>query len=1505
MDHIQDSVRVIVENAYKNSCNADDLFRTAERLTKLKNKQRTVHSFLDICHLPVVNRTISEKNLVTEWLNMIIALISHSNYSIGHMLYHRSKRYADKIMFQEIRSGKVYKHTYGKIWNTLVQIASVFHQIEQQSKASLCMGILTPNCLQGSLIDLAALAFHFRVVPIPANAANDDINFIIEHSGITHLFIDPELRKNLILKKSLPLTELQGEAWNTFLRSGEKINPVIVLKRVGKFNMDDLATIMYSSGTTGEPKGITFTQANLTIKRFARALALPDIGPNDIFLSYLPLYHTFGRFLEMQGSIFWGATYTFAENSSFEALLNNFVLVQPTVFISVPKRWVQIYETIRAELVNQNDSTESVQAAIKKFTGGHLQWGLSAAGYLDPDIFQFFQQHNIHLLSGYGMTEATGGITMTPVSNYIPDSVGKALPGIELKLNEERELLIRGPYVSKFYFGRTLTPIKTDGWFHTGDIFQEKNGHYFIEDRKKEIYKNAAGQTITPQKIENMLQEFDAVQSAFLVGDHLNYNTVLIFPNPEYIRSNFPDQNAKKIRNAIATLIQTVNGFLAPFEQMINFAIISRNFSAEFDELTPKGTYKRKNIFRNWKNVIEPMYAIKQNNLEHGDKKIIIPNWLLKELKIVFQDITWDGNYLTIDRLNKKCRCQWQGNILTLGNFDYNPVNDQLNLETLVQDPRLWLGNQEFVDFIGDLLFRVINFTQSTIQIVNKKAEQFHVSETTHQISGSLLVDLHNGTHKILLADVSGLDLFYKTLQNKQVSLQQIAIDILMQFINSAELEIGRQIFLFLIPYLQDDQLLNCFRTLFIRYQQQNKIHLFNISSSKYSTQHLEVFLKEIHTANILAEDSESYIKQLMELTFEITQKQLSHYRYLRYELMRIQLFSKRSNLTQKSAELLNTLDQRLKSMLRGGGKQLPNAKYSAGHSWKNMVEFDPVIHEHEKKYIQEIFETLPIVKESIFISTNYKLVHLENIQAKGIWVTPIVSQLGIKQYRILINLRDGDAYNFVLYNLDEISDSDFLRICQWQIVQSDGLVFKGLINNYLTGYLNQKIIISEYVTSANIYSYLKDHIHEINNPRLRDRWDMRWLHFGWSAMQRYIDSWTIVDFKYAVQTPSLKNVNVSEYENDSNVRLTHILFQKETQTKLEVIFELYKNLILETEKEFTGLNHLISWEIIFTSILQSIGKSRGLIILNDFIREIGTETKFDLNRSRIEDFISEVEKYGYLSKAFIFACLRYERWLELNPKATNQTKITIMRDLSDDYHLQSVIKKHPQMRIRYFLMTCFKDENTNITKTLYDLSSQLYHQIIAPNELETRIHELTDDPSCSESNKYFLARLIYEHIDPAKYAELITHSAGKKILDLAVQIKNKDGKIFTIRPPLKPKEIAQFHDLLLTNNFFPYFREEHKFLIIVNENNQLAGGVYWKMTNEKSAYINQLAIHEKYQRSGLGKSLILELMHRITKLNVTQLSAEMTHIEFFQKLGFQKDASFPGLVKELNLNKA
>ena len=434
-------------------------------------------------------------------------------------------------------------------------INHILFEIESENKI---VAFLLENSLEMVMLDLACLTSGIVNAMIPANSVSEHISYILNQTKAPILFADDEkqLAKIRSIKKETPFLKtvvmLKGNASEDWVISFEEFIAMASdhnIKTDVQIKPDSLATLMYTSGTTGEPKGIMFSHTNIVYKRFCRAMAIPDISDADRYLAFLPLYHTFGRWLEMTGAIFWGAEYCFMENPSVETMIENMRLVKPTIFISIPKKWIQLYEYITTRIDVEVDDDEKIKRSEEN-NRGKLKWGLSAAGYLPSGFFRFLQRNGVQLMSGFGMTEATGGITMTPPGQYRDNSLGKALPGIEIKLGDDGELLVRGPYVMHGYYDQTKEETFIDAWFATGDVMRmDTDGFIEIIDRKKEIYKNIKGETIAPQRIENLFRDFEIVKQVFLVGDHRPFNTVLILPDLESDSTPLINMESSKDRN--------------------------------------------------------------------------------------------------------------------------------------------------------------------------------------------------------------------------------------------------------------------------------------------------------------------------------------------------------------------------------------------------------------------------------------------------------------------------------------------------------------------------------------------------------------------------------------------------------------------------------------------------------------------------------------------------------------------------------------------------------------------------------------------------------------------------------------------------------------------------------------------------------------------------------------------------------------------------------------------
>tara|TARA_B100000131_G_scaffold58390_1_gene53783 strand:+ start:3383 stop:7999 length:4617 start_codon:yes stop_codon:yes gene_type:complete len=1517
-----------IEKTFGHQPDATELLKKAFDILESDSDQKTIHDFLELGHLPIINNEIFNSKNVDEWFDIIHKLIIKSKLTVGHLINQRARYYDNKICFKVINGNNIENYSYKEIWHKIIQIGQALSYIESKNDNDIVVGIFTENSLRGALIDLSCLSFHFPVVPIPVTTTAEHFDFIINNSEITHLFIGGNsvqgiLRDSKIDQSSLVIYHLDdhsdaiihADQWESFISKSIEYDEINVLKRINDCDMKDISTVMYTSGTTDDPKGIVFTQENIISKRFARALALPSFCSNDIFLCFLPLYHTFGRYFELLGSIFWGATYAFAESPYFKSLLKDFQISKPSIFISVPKRWIQLMDHANSISLT-DDNNDKNNNGISSITGGNLKFGLSAAGYLDPDVFHFFQDNNINLMSGYGMTESTGGITMTPPDDYQPDSVGRPLPGIDTKIAEDGELLIRGSYVSSYYFSKTNNSTLKNGWFHTGDIFKEKNGHLYIIDRKKEIYKNTRGQTISPQKIENMFQDFDGISSAFLVGDGLEFNTLLIYPDYDTLPIEFSKENISSIREYYSSLVQSVNSFLTPYERVINFAIIKRSFIND-EELTQKGTYKRKIIIKNFDAIISPMYQKNYVTLSYNEFQIYIPNWLLREKGVSRNDIYWDGSILSIRNNKNNIKIQWSDNSLIIGDFTYNTNDNIIDLQSILICPELWLGNNSFTDFIGKSVFRIARFEQTNsikLQFPFNNKESSESVKNIDDFEGAVdLYELHKSTDKLYNGDLKAFAVYNRLFRSNHEELKRIAFNILLSFREHDNISLRLRAIETILPELSGELFYELLFDTFKKYNDEKSKDKFSINIQLLNDEHFKAILSQLgkyrKDLNTIEKVQLLFIQILLPFVADYGIYHPTKYIWARSELYWWQIVECPKRILSLAQKEHYKLINGFRSWIGPNRKLAINRNDDSEYNWKDVIIFDELIEPAIQEALLNAITNTALIKESIFLFYDHRLIELNDINPEGVWVTLLGKNHGKTVLRILVQTKNDDSYNFAI-NINDNHEKEFIEEeIKWLIIMGSSIHGEKFIEEFGGYWPEYNLYTEEYIPGETLSQYLERNRNEIEENSAPDRWQMRWLHFIWSGTAAYINFWWRSDKKVQIGDPSPKNLIIPEHDYTSGTRLISITNRQKTSEISNLLFRIYKNFIDDTENEYIGLKRMADWELIFSVIMQETKVKYGIPLIKQFKEEINNNTykkktakKYGLTDKRIDDFLLEVENEGVLTKRMVFAALRYERWLDLNQNATLKARTTILQELYQDYKLGELLSEYPETRVRFFLMTCLKDSNDNLKKLLSELIKELRSKIVTEDDLQNRLHHIHENIKVSDEEKFFLTHLVFKHLAAADYIELVTMNEGDNSrVDLVMLCEDKDGNGYRIRPPFHPKEIARFHSILIKSNLEPIFQGDHEFLLIFDIKDRLVGGVYWKQSKKDTiVHFEWIVIRSNYRKKDLSNRLMDELFIRLKNKGIQHVIAGFFQEEFFYKHGFKIDRNFGGLVKNI-----
>ncbi|MDN4595016.1 AMP-dependent synthetase/ligase [Polycladomyces subterraneus] len=579
------------------------------------------------------------------------------------MLYRTVKRYPNKNALLWKEDGHYRGWSYAQLWETIRHMAFGLRSLGVQSGSKVA--ICSTNGPYWLVSDFAIMSLGAVSVPIYPTLTGKQIRFILENADVEFVIMEtpemvdrvhewPKQVRSVIVIKDRSNHPL-ATTFSSVLKRGESES--INVDRWGwqQLKREDLATIVHTSGTTGDPKGVMLSHGNLLTNIEENQYFVP-VSSRDISLSFLPLSHIFertcGQFIPMAV----GGTIAYAE--SMETIPQNLVEVKPTVLISVPRLFEKMQQRIRDRVENSsflrrrifqwalNVSEERLNltngeqgwpvpvslerkylmarklvfSKIHAQTGGRLRMLVSGGAALDPNVARFFSLIGLPIIEGYGMTECSPVIACNPLVHPKPGTVGKPLPQTEVRLAEDGELLVKSPSVMMGYYNQPEETAKTveNGWLHTGDIVEfDEDGYIRIVDRKKNILVLSTGKNVAPQPIENALCSSRYIQQAALVGHKRKYVSALIVPDFEAIRplankwdAHTDEEIAKApgTRELIEREIQRLSADFAPFERPKKFALLSRPFTLEAGELTPTLKVRTKQVEQRYASVIAGLY---------------------------------------------------------------------------------------------------------------------------------------------------------------------------------------------------------------------------------------------------------------------------------------------------------------------------------------------------------------------------------------------------------------------------------------------------------------------------------------------------------------------------------------------------------------------------------------------------------------------------------------------------------------------------------------------------------------------------------------------------------------------------------------------------------------------------------------------------------------------------------------------------------------------------------
>ena len=554
------------------------------------------------------------------------------------IFFRQAARYGDKPLIHYRQGDSWHVETWTDVRRHVLAVASALIAAGVKPRDSVVL--ISENRVEWVYCDFAIQTIGAVTVPVYPNSPAEMAQTIAADSGATYAIASgAPLAAKLKVAGALSHIATMDEEVPDWVRQ-PKVNLAEIAARSSRVTPDDICTIVYTSGTTGTPKGVELAHRNL-VDTARAAVQVHPITDSDSSLSWLPLAHVFGRINEMfDGMVYGGETWI---SAGPDHLVEELQQVKPTVMCSAPRVYEKMYAAVIARVQTASPAKRAifrwavsigtrfsqaqnpgpvlkaqrrladrlVLAGLRKqLTGGRMRFFISGGAALAQNIEEFFWAVGVPILNGWGLTETSSGVCSNTLHEHRFLTVGKPLPGVELKIADDGEILVKGIGNMLGYHNnpQATADVVKDGWFYTGDMGEiDSDGFLKITDRKKSLFKTSGGKYIAPVQLEHELLSDPIIERAVAIGDGRPYVTALIVPNWPSARSQGLDEAQLTAR--IQQTVDKVNAHVGHWETIKYFTLLPKDFTEKDGELSLKLDVKRKVIQEHYRDQIESMYT--------------------------------------------------------------------------------------------------------------------------------------------------------------------------------------------------------------------------------------------------------------------------------------------------------------------------------------------------------------------------------------------------------------------------------------------------------------------------------------------------------------------------------------------------------------------------------------------------------------------------------------------------------------------------------------------------------------------------------------------------------------------------------------------------------------------------------------------------------------------------------------------------------------------------------
>lgn len=1444
------------------------------------------------------------------WADAALGAVAASGYGLRELLAQRVAAHPARTFLAEGPSPGAARWSYARAARRADAAAAALLGLEAEPRVA----IVAENGLDSACVDLGCLLHGVLVAPLSPHLTPGELGAAFDALGVNLAVVAAEesllrLRETarraarpfrvVLLDDAAELAAGGDVVLGELLAAQDEASVAGALARAPRRPLSEACTVLFTSGSTGGQKGVAFSMANLVTKRFARAAALPFVGEEEVLLCYLPLYHTFGRYLELLGTLFWGGTYVFAGNPSLDGLAAGLREVEPTGLVSIPIRWAQLEARARAT-AGEAPGPEATREALRGVVGGRLRWGLSAAGYLDPRVFRFFQSHGVELCSGFGMTEATGGITMTPPGGYEEGSVGLPLPGIRVRLGADDELEIAGPYVARYLDEPEPAPGE-ERWLRTGDVFREReSGHLEIVDRVKDIYKNSRGRTVAPRRVESRFEGVPGVRRVFLAGDGRDDNVLLVVPDAEDpVLAGEPQGEAA--RDYLRRIVAAANRDLAPYERVVDFAVLPRDFSLEAGEVTPKGSYRRKAIEKAFAEVIEGLYRSRVVRLAGpGGLVVEAPRWLFRDLGLLEGDLVLEEGRLVDRRRGRSAALAPEpgSEEVRIGSLAYRCAGRRVDLGLLARQPLLWVGNPELAALLPVKDGWETPLDGSCAEVLLPPREEVPEGlpgAPPEPLPSPQLAALHRlsvtalfGAPGEALEAVSRAEALLRQGDRRTASLLRRRLQALARHPDVRVRCEAYRVLLLDDPLVDTGEILPAFLRSGLPFLTEESVA--DIARADLGEERLTALRRRLLSYRVamrgpLPEAARRTLGDVLELLGGFARHHPEDHAAVRAELAAWAIQEEDPELARRAETLFDALGAWHEETAAAAALLPP---VSEG---RRKLCFRDGMPEEEVRALEGLLLGTSFLRESIELAFETDPPELADFPDGGIWVTPVLALHRHRLYRLSARTAAG-AHHDLLVTIRGDLDSEAVRATTLRMIALAGHPWGPPVVPRVGSCRPDLGALSlAWVDELTLAERLRD---AAASGGGRDGLSVKSLVVR--ALAAVFTAWERSGRRVA-PAASPANVAVPAEEYRDGACLLSLSGSGPYSGPLDLVGPMLRNVFRESAALSPRLAGILRQGWVVDAAFEALGDAGARAFLRD-LTDAAARGPWpeDLAALLAAADAALAEAPGVRVPLVLeTAIARFAAWEAERPAAPIAERERTAESLLRLYRVDTLGE---EARYRLFRATVFARSSPAVLRAFDELLAALRAR---PGARPSHLVELEGLHAAlgTDEERHAFARLVFPAARSSRPVEVSVVGDAVKHVVLATELVDRRDAAWVVREPVDAAEVGRLYRLFVRAGLPRAFSPERRYLVVLDGAERIVGGASFSLLAPETAQLDGLVVAPSLRGRGLSSALLDDLCARLAALGVRALLAHFA----FRNLplpGFRLDRRHGGLVRDL-----